>query len=133
MLAGWVLRWGAIVAISAAVGAVVLYVRGAEQAKARNVVLTERLQQSYRDMATNQTAFEDCQSVNQKNIDEAIAQERLAAEAVVRDAVARALADKQVEDIHARANEIRGQDTQCRTLDDALPDAFVAGVRRPDG
>lgn len=79
----------------------------------------------------NAAAIADCEAVNLANKEAADEQSLAALGAVTRVAGLWKQADKDLEDIYNEAERLRGTDTTCRTLDDPLPDDFLAGVRKP--
>ena len=125
------MNWIKWLAVLAAVGSVLWYIKTAEHNRAEVTRLSAELQTSQSQTQQNQAAFDECQAVNESNRAAAAEQERRMQEAVARAAVLRAMADRDIGDIHAQAETIRGTDPTCRTLDDPLPDSFVAGVRKP--
>jgi hypothetical protein len=130
--------WIGIGVVVALIGGLVLYVHGAEKAKADVRIL--KAQARGWDIAVttlkgalekNQTAIKDCEATNDSNTSEIgrVKADLDAAEANVN--TINRNSDTDIERFHRDAQAMRGTDTTCRTLDDPLPDAFVAGVRRP--
>lgn len=113
--------------------AVIWYIHTAEQNRADVKSLRADLKESNDKIGKVQQSFTQCKAVNQANKAAADEQERQLQEKLAHVAVLRATANRDIEDIHAQADAIRGKDTVCRTLDDDLPESFVAGVRRPPG
>lgn len=127
--------WIAIVAAAGALATVVIYVHGSEKAKAQVIVLTERLATQKADFdeaiaghETNKAALDQCLDANAYNSLEAVYQAKKAETAASNVATLRAELERHTGEIHADSEALRGQDTECRTVDDPLPAWFVGGL-----
>lgn len=127
VLSGWgrtLFIWGAVLAVSAAVASVVLYVRGAERAKAQVATLEKSLSQAETNARINGEGFALCQRVNAANAKEAEFQRQNAHDAAVRIRMLEA-ATPTVETVKREADTFRNDQLDCP----ALTPAFREWVR----
>lgn len=127
--------WIAITAAAAALAGIALYIHGAEQAKARVVVLTKDLADQKADFDeaiagydTNKAALDQCLTANRHNALEAVNQANRADRAASNIAALRAELERHTGEIHADSEALRGHDQECRSVDEPLPDWFTAGL-----
>lgn len=82
-------------------------------------------------LENNDQAIRDCEQINAENDAEITRLENVNA---VEIAAAEARADRaeaDIQEFYDNADHLRGTDATCRTLDDALPDAILDGLRDP--
>lgn len=118
------LKWIAAGLAVVVIGSTWLYVRGAEQAKARVGILQARVAQLEADARQNQTAFESCERANAANRREAELQAGKAQEAQLRLMEALAHADRDTEDAHDEAERLRAVGGACPAIDDEFRRVF---------
>ena len=113
--------------------AVVIYVHGAEKAKARVPALEQRLEEVTADyidkQAANQAVINKCLDANTANEQEAARQAENTEKATAAAIAMAAEMDIQIGRIRSDSNTLRNRDTECRTLDSALPNWFTDGLR----
>jgi len=117
------------------VGAFTYYVYTAEKAKGNVKVLQTELENIKRDfnglfisVSLNEKALQTCRDANASNVEALARQNQIANEALTTIALLQAESVHTVEDIHDDGEALRGQDTECRTVDAALPDFFIVGL-----
>ena len=119
--------------VVAALVSVVIYVHGAEKAKARVPALEQRLEEVTADyidkQKANRAAIDKCLATNTANAEEAARQAANAEKATAAAVAMAAEMDARIGSIRDDSEILRGRDTECRTIDDALPGWFIDGLR----
>jgi len=121
--------WIIIAGLVALLTTITIYVHGAEKAKARVPVLLEEIKEFSEKFAQNELAMQECLDANQFNALEAKRQAGLVKKSEENVNALKEEMDTRVGDIKDEMELQRGRDKECRTVDDALPAWFVAGLR----
>ena len=79
----------------------------------------------------NKKDIAECESINVENASEIGRLKTDIAESKARVDTINLNAETVIAGYRDEANELRGRDTTCRTLDDDLPEWLVSGVRKP--
>lgn len=107
-----------VVAASALIATVVIYIHGAEKAKGRNIALEERMQRTEQAARMNQESAEQCQAANAANAEMAADALERARVAELKLAAASVNADRDVADIKREATNFRARTLECPALND---------------
>jgi hypothetical protein len=119
-------------------GGITLYVWSAERAKGRVAELEAQAKgwdaavtTLMHSLENNKNALVECEATNEQNTAEVARLGVALDKAEARVTLLDERATDSIEGFEREANAIRNTDPTCRTLDDALPDSFIGGVRRP--
>jgi hypothetical protein len=109
--------WIGLGVVVVLISGLVLYVHGAEQAKARVPELLARVVRVETAARQNQNAFEQCNAANQANAMQAVIQREKVRQSQIQIAALKAAADARVEPITREAEALRGRGLECPALD----------------
>ena len=116
-------------------GFITYYVYTAERAKGKVQTLEAEIDNIKRDfdgllvsVDLNEKALQVCRIANAENAVALVRQKQLAQDALTTIKLLQAESAHTVEDIHDDGEKLRGQDTECRTVDAVLPSWFTTGL-----
>ncbi len=116
--------WIMAAAVAGVLGSGWLYVRSAENAKARVGVLEERLATSESNLQANVAAFDVCWAANVRNAQSAAHQMERAREAELRLTELTVNADRDVEDVEREEVEMRSANLACPAITSEFRSVF---------
>jgi len=116
-------------------GLITFYIYGAEKAKGERDVLRAQYmnaQQTFEAMeltiAINEKSLGTCLAVNQANAVNLAAQAKKVTESETTVLLLQVEAEHTLEGIRNENERLKNQDTECRTVDESLPDWFTDGL-----